>query len=216
MTSLLERERMAGQAQLIYIDPPYGINFNSNFQARISNRAPKETDEATITREPEQIQAYRDTWQLGSTATSLTYASAWSSRASYWRTGSVMVQIGPDNMHLVRMLLDEVFGADNHCATITVTKTSQATAPLLPEVTDFLLWYAKDKLRSSTTSCMSRRNLDLRGGLHYRGSRKATRKLRPRSLASPVGGHTATVAPHFRVSDLPRRAIAPQDVDLRI
>lgn len=65
MASLLERERMGGQAQLVYIDPPYGINYNSNFQARISNRAPRETDDGTVTREPEQIQAYRDTWELG-------------------------------------------------------------------------------------------------------------------------------------------------------
>ncbi len=65
MTSLLERERMAGQVQVVYVDPPYGINYNSNFQARISDRAPTETDDAAITREPEQIQAYRDTWELG-------------------------------------------------------------------------------------------------------------------------------------------------------
>jgi adenine-specific DNA-methyltransferase len=147
MTSLLERERMGGQAQLIYIDPPYGINFNSNFQARISNRAPKETDEASITREPEQIQAYRDTWQLG-LHSYLTYLRERLvvARELLSESGSAVVQIGPDNLHLVRLLLDEVFGSANHCATITVTKTSQVTAALLPEVTDFLLWYAKDKL----------------------------------------------------------------------
>src|SRR5260370_19681195 len=65
MTSLLEKERLAGKVQMIYIDPPYGINYNSNFQARIGNRSPKEAADATMTREPEQIQAYRDTWQLG-------------------------------------------------------------------------------------------------------------------------------------------------------
>ena len=146
MTSLLERERMAGQVQLVYIDPPYGINYNSNFQARISNRTPKETDEGSITREPEQIQAYRDTWQLG-LHSYLTYLRERLivTRELLRDSGSVVVQIGPDNMHVVRVLLDEVFGPHNHCATITVTKTSQVTATLLPEVSDFLLWYARDK-----------------------------------------------------------------------
>jgi adenine-specific DNA-methyltransferase len=146
MTSLLERERMAGQVQLVYIDPPYGINFNSNFQARISNRTPKETDDETVTREPEQIQAYRDTWQLG-IHSYLTYLRERlvATRELLKDSGSIVVQIGPDNMHLVRVLLDEVFGPQNHCATITVAKTSQVTAALLPEVSDFLLWYARDK-----------------------------------------------------------------------
>ena len=122
MTSLLERERMAGQAQLIYIDPPYGINFNSNFQARISNRAPKETDEASITREPEQIQAYRDTWQLG-LHSYLTYLRERLvvARELLTESGSVVVQIGPDNMHLVRAVARRgVRVGENHCATITV------------------------------------------------------------------------------------------------
>ena len=146
MTSLLERERMAGQVQLVYIDPPYGINYNSNFQARISNRTPKETDEGSITREPEQIQAYRDTWQLG-VHSYLTYLRERLivAREILSESGSVVLQIGPDNMHVVRVLLDEVFGPQNHCATVTVAKTSQVTATLLPEVSDFLLWYARDK-----------------------------------------------------------------------
>lgn len=145
-TSLLERERMAGQVQLVYIDPPYGINFNSNFQARISNRQPKETDDNAVTREPEQIQAYRDTWQLG-LHSYLTYLRQRlvAARDLLKESGSIVVQIGPDNLHLVRALLDEVFGGENHCATITVAKTSQVTAALLPEVSDFLLWYARDR-----------------------------------------------------------------------
>jgi adenine-specific DNA-methyltransferase len=189
MTSLLERERMAGQSQLIYIDPPYGINYNSNFQARISNRAPKETDEATITREPEQIQAYRDTWQLG-LHSYLTYLRERLvvARELLREKGSVVVQIGPDNMHLVRMLLDEVFGSRNHCATITVTKTSQVTAALLPEVTDFLLWYAKDKAQVEYNQLYERRNFDAAGGAYqwveFEGER---RKLTAEELASPAG-----------------------------
>jgi adenine-specific DNA-methyltransferase len=179
---------MAGQAQLVYIDPPYGINYNSNFQARISNRAPKETDDATITREPEQIQAYRDTWELG-IHSYLTYLRERLvvARELLSDKGSVVVQIGPDNMHLVRVLLDEVFGSHNHCATITVTKTSQVTAALLPEVTDFLIWYARDKPQVEYNQLYDRRSSDAAGGA-YRwvdvdGQR---RKLTSEELANPT------------------------------
>lgn len=146
MTSLLERERLAGQVQLVYIDPPYGINYNSNFQARISDRAPKETDDQAITREPEQIQAYRDTWQLG-IHSYLTYLRQRliAARELLAESGSVFVQIGPDNAHLVRALLDEVFGPQNACPTVTVQKTAQSRSALLSEVCDYLLWYARDR-----------------------------------------------------------------------
>jgi adenine-specific DNA-methyltransferase len=145
MASLLEREQMGKTVQCVYFDPPYGINYNSNFQARISERAPRENEQA-LTREPEQIQAYRDTWKHG-VHSYLTYLRdrlllSWELLAD---TGTVFLQIGPDRVHQVRALLDEVFGVDNHIATITVQKTSQVTSALLPEVSDFLLWYAKNK-----------------------------------------------------------------------
>lgn len=161
MTSLLERERMAGKVQLVYVDPPYGINFNSNFQARISNRSPKETDDAAITREPEQIQAYRDTWELG-IHSYLTYLRErlLVARELLSDSGSIVVQIGPDNHHLVRTLLDEVFGRQNHCATITVAKTSQATTNLLPEISDFLVWYARDRSQVTYNQLYEPRPLD--------------------------------------------------------
>lgn len=146
MTSLLEKERLGGQVQVVYFDPPYGINFNSNFQARISNRSPRETQDDALTREPEQVQAYRDTWQLG-VHSYLTYLRdrLLLCRELLSETGSIFVQIGPDRLHLVRAVLDEVFGAENACPMITMTKTSQVTSTLLPEVADFLLWYSKDK-----------------------------------------------------------------------
>lgn len=146
MTSLLEKERLGGQVQVIYFDPPYGINFNSNFQARISNRSPKETHDDAVTREPEQVQAYRDTWQLG-VHSYLTYLRdrLLLCRELLGETGSIFVQIGPDRLHLVRNVLDEVFRAENACPVITVAKTSQVTSTLLPEVADFLLWYARDR-----------------------------------------------------------------------
>jgi adenine-specific DNA-methyltransferase len=145
IASLLKRERMGGAVQCVYFDPPYGINYNSNFQARISDRAPRENEQA-LTREPEQIQAYRDTWRWG-VHSYLTYLRdrLLLCRELLAESGTIFVQIGPDRMHLVRTLLDEVFNPGNHIATITVQKTSQVTSSLLPEVADFLLWYAKDK-----------------------------------------------------------------------
>jgi adenine-specific DNA-methyltransferase len=145
MTSLLERERLAGQVQCIYFDPPYGISYNSNFQARISDRSPRENDEA-LTREPEQIQAYRDTWELG-VHSYLTYLRdrLLLARELLTNDGSVFVQIGPQNAHRVRLLLDEVFGAHNACTMIVATTTSGLGASLLPDVHTHLLWYAKSR-----------------------------------------------------------------------
>lgn len=146
LTSLLERERMAGQVSMVYIDPPYGINYNSNFQARISVRSPKETADDSLTREPEQIQAYRDTWELG-IHSYLTYLRERlvAARELLTDEGSVFVQIGPENVHLVRVLLDEVFGPDNACTMIVATTTSGLGANLLPDIHTHILWYAKDR-----------------------------------------------------------------------
>ena len=117
MTSLLEKERLGGQVQMIYIDPPYGVNYNSNFQARIGNRSPKETADEAVTRELEPIQAYRDTWQLG-VHSYLTYLRdrLVVARELLTETGSIFVQIGDENLHLVRCLLDEVLGSENFIA----------------------------------------------------------------------------------------------------
>ena len=148
MTSLLERERMGGQVQCIYVDPPYGINYNSNFQADIGNRSPRETDDGTLTREPEQIQAYRDTWTLG-VHSYLTYLRdrLLVARELLADEGSIFVQIGEENVHRTGMLLDEVFGAENRVATITVQKTAGSSARLLEIITDYVLWYSKDRER---------------------------------------------------------------------
>jgi adenine-specific DNA-methyltransferase len=145
MTSLLEKERLGGQVQMIYLDPPYEVTYNSNFQARISNRTPKEGADDSLTREPEQVQAFRDTWTLG-VHSYLTYLRdrLLIARELLIDTGSIFVQIGPKNVHLIRGLLDEVFGAANACPTITIAKTSQEQTKLLPDVADFLLWYGKD------------------------------------------------------------------------
>lgn len=145
MNSLLKRELMAGKVQMIYLDPPYGVKFSSNFQPRIDRRDVKDQDDH-LTREPEQIKAYRDTWTLG-VHSYLTYLR---DRLRLCRelladSGSIFVQISDENLHLVRCLMDEVFGAENFCAVITFRKTGGQSATLLGSVADYLLWYARDR-----------------------------------------------------------------------
>jgi adenine-specific DNA-methyltransferase len=147
MASLLERERMAGQVQMIYLDPPYAINYNSNFQAHISNRRPNENKDESITREPEQIQAYRDTWEQD-VHSYLTYLRDRLLLCHQLMTesGSIFVQINDLHLAYVRLLLDEIFGARNFVALIPFRKkTMPLGGKLLEQMDDFLLWYAKDK-----------------------------------------------------------------------
>ncbi len=145
MNSLLSREQMAGKVQCIYLDPPYGVKFNSNFQPSISRRDVKDGDDASLTREPEQIQAYRDTWTLGIHS----YLSYLRDRLLLARellheSGSLFVQISDENVHHVRELLDEIFGRENSCGVIVFRKTTGKAAALLDSTCDFLLWYARD------------------------------------------------------------------------
>ena len=146
MASLAEREGLRGQVQCIYIDPPYGIKFNSNFQWSTTSRDVKDGKAEYITREPEQVKAFRDTWRDG-IHSYLTYLR---DRLTVARdlladTGSLFVQIGDENIHRVRALLDDVFGAENACAVIAFKKTGGLIQGFLPSVNDFLLWYTKDK-----------------------------------------------------------------------
>ena len=145
MASLAERERLRGEVQCIYFDPPYGIKFNSNFQWSTTSRDVKDGKVEHITREPEQVRAFRDTWKDG-IHSYLTYLRDRLTVAQDLLTtsGSIFVQISDENVHLVRSLLDEVFGAENFVSLITFVTTSgftQATA--LPRNGDYLLWYAK-------------------------------------------------------------------------
>jgi adenine-specific DNA-methyltransferase len=146
MSSLLEREQMAGKVQCVYVDPPYGVKFNSNFQPSISRRDVKDGDDASLTREPEQIQAYRDTWQLG-IHSYLTYLRdrLLLARELLTESGSIFVQISDENVHHVRELMDEVFGTENSAGQIVVQKTGGLGTSGLKVVADYLLWYAKDK-----------------------------------------------------------------------
>jgi len=145
MNSLLVKEGMAGKVQMIYVDPPYGIKYSSNFQPRIDRRDVKDKDE-DLTHEPEQIKAYRDTWTLG-IHSYLTYLRdrLLLCRELLTESGSIFVQINGENLHLVRCLLDEVFGRENFVSVISFVKTSGKGGALLDVVNDFLLWYVKDK-----------------------------------------------------------------------
>lgn len=146
MASLAEREGLRGKVQCIYFDPPYGIKFNSNFQWSTSNRDVKDGKADHITREPEQVKAFRDTWKDGIHS----YLSYLRDRLTVARdllsdSGSIFVQIGDENVHRVRALLDEVFGDESYINMITFQKTSSSTSGFLGGVSDYLLWYGKVK-----------------------------------------------------------------------
>jgi adenine-specific DNA-methyltransferase len=145
MNSLLEYEGMGGQVQMIYIDPPYGVKFGSNFQPFVRRRDVSHNDDEDMTREPEMVKAYRDTWEVG-LHSYLSYMRdrLLLSRELLHQTGSIFVQIGPENLHHVRQLLDEIFGSENEMATIPFIKTAGKGGRYLDTINDFLLWYAKD------------------------------------------------------------------------
>ena len=144
MASLAEREGLRGKVQCIYIDPPYGIKFNSNFQWSTTSRDVKDGNSAHITREPEQVKAFRDTWRDG-VHSYLTYLRdrLTVARDLLSESGSIFVQIGDENIHRVRVVMDEVFGEDNFVSLITMRKTTSEGASLLGATTDFIVWYGK-------------------------------------------------------------------------
>jgi adenine-specific DNA-methyltransferase len=145
MTSLLEREGMAGQVQCIYFDPPYGIKYGSNWQIRLNNRTVKDGDDESLSGEPEQVKAFRDTWVLGiHSYLSYLRERLLVARELLHESGSCFVQISDENVHLVRNLMDEVFGSENFVSLITFQKTSYATADNLPAIADYIVFYAKD------------------------------------------------------------------------
>ncbi|HEX5468575.1 MAG TPA: site-specific DNA-methyltransferase, partial [Gaiellaceae bacterium] len=146
MNSLLEYEGLGGQVQMIYIDPPYGVKFGSNFQPFVRRRDVKDGDDGSLTREPEMVKAYRDTWELGLHS----YLSYLRDRLLVARelltpSGSVFVQISDDNISQVRDVAAEVFGGENFCGLISFRTTGGQSAALLSSSVDYLLWFARDK-----------------------------------------------------------------------
>lgn len=144
MASLAEREALRGKVQCIYLDPPYGIKFNSNFQWSTTSRDVKDGNTGHITREPEQVKAFRDTWRDG-IHSYLTYLRdrLTVARDLLTESGSIFVQIGDENVHRVRALMDEVFGAENFVSQIQFKKTSGTGARYLENIYDYVLWYAR-------------------------------------------------------------------------
>jgi adenine-specific DNA-methyltransferase len=160
MASLAEREGLRGKVQCIYIDPPYGIKFNSNFQWSTTSRDVKDGNASHITREPEQVKAFRDTWRDG-IHSYLTYLRdrLTVARDLLTDSGSVFVQIGDENVHRVRAVMDEVFGSDNRVAMIMFQKTASMGAEALSSVADFILWYARERAHLKSRKSFRQRSL---------------------------------------------------------
>lgn len=146
MNSMLVKEGLAGKVQMIYIDPPYGIKYGSNFQPFVNKRDVKDGKDEDLTAEPEQIRAFRDTWELG-IHSYLTYLRdrLLLARELLSESGSVFVQISDENVHTVRVLLDEIFGIENFQSLITYKKTTGNRSVYLDNINDYILWYAKSK-----------------------------------------------------------------------
>ncbi len=168
MTSLAEKEGLKGQVQTIYIDPPYGIKFGSNWQVSTRKRDVRDGKDTDLTRQPEQVRAYRDTWELG-IHSYLAYLRdrLAVSRELLTESGSIFVQIGNENMHLVRSVLDEDFGAENFVAHIAFYKTSSESTEVLPQIFDSLLLYARSRERLKFRRLLNRKQPGERGAKQY-------------------------------------------------
>jgi len=148
MNSMLEREGMGGEVQMVYMDPPFGIKYGSNFQPFTNQIDVTDKKDADLTAEPEMLKAFRDTWELGVHS----YLSYMRDRLFLAKnlladSGSCFVQIGKENVHRVALLMDEVFGAKNRIAMISFTTAGATSAKFLPEVIHYLLWYSKDRVQ---------------------------------------------------------------------
>jgi len=190
MTSLAEKEGLKGRVQMIYLDPPYGIKFGSNWQVSTRKRDVKDGKGEDFTRQPEQVQAFRDTWKLG-IHSYLPYLRdrLVVARDLLTESGSIFVQIGDENVHLVRCLMDEVFGADNCCTVISYAKTTTTTGRLLPGTLDYVLWYAKDAEHVKYRDLYTQKTIGVAGASKYDqlqlddGTRRA---MSPDEKASPA------------------------------
>ncbi|MDX9715907.1 MAG: site-specific DNA-methyltransferase [Thauera sp.] len=197
MNSLLQKESMAGRVQMIYIDPPYGIKYGSNFQPFVGKRDVKDRNDADLTQEPEMIKAFRDTWELG-IHSYLTYLRdrLLLARELLHESGSVFVQISDENLHHVREILDEVFGAPNQVGLIPFKKTTGAGSPsggteVLAGVVDYVVWYAKDRTSLKYRQLYREKSVGGLGGGQYSYIETPTgfrRRATPTELAAGAEG----------------------------
>jgi adenine-specific DNA-methyltransferase len=190
MNSLLNYEGMGGKVQMIFMDPPYGVKFGSNFQPFVRKRDVSHGDDEDMTREPEMVQAYRDTWELG-LHSYLTYLR---DRLHLCKdllapSGSIFVQISDQNVHLVRQVLAEVFGTDRFVSTIIFQKTSSEEGEGISNTSDFLLWFCNDPERFRSFPLFRRKTPGEEGAKQYTYAIspdfKKSRKLTAEELASP-------------------------------
>ena len=201
MASLAERESLRGKVQMIYIDPPYGIKFGSNWQSSARKRDVKDGKLADATREVEQIKAFRDTWELG-IHSYLTYLRdrLFAARDLLTESGSVFVQIGDENVHLVRSLMDEVFGSENFVSVITCAKTSTSTGNFLAGTTDYLVWYAHELTALKYRPAWARKRLGGEGASLYTQVEASDGTVRP--LTREERGDTSLVPADSKVFGL--------------
>ena len=197
MASLAEREGLRGKVQCIYIDPPYGIKFNSNFQWSTKSRDVKDGKANHITREPEQVKAFRDTWRDG-IHSYLTYLRdrLTVARDLLSESGSIFVQIGDENVHRVRAVMDEVFGEANFCALLPFQKTGGRSTSLVAANLDYILWYCKENGRPKFRAVKIPRNIAALKSYKY-----ATRDiLAPvRALTKKEKLNSASVPPEEKI-----------------
>jgi len=184
----LEKEGMAGKVQMIYIDPPYGIKYGSNFQPFVNKRDVKDGKDEDLTQEPETLRAFRDTWELG-THSYLTYLRnrLLLARDLLKESGSIFVQISDENIHHVREIMDEVFGSYNFVSIITFRRKINAlSSKLIGTVCDYIIWYAKDKDKVKYRKLFEKRSAELGGTWSFielpTGDR---RKLTPEEIENP-------------------------------
>jgi len=184
MNSLAEKEHLRAKVQVVYFDPPYGIKFGSNWQVSTKDQSVKDGNISDVTRQPEQVKAFRDTWELGIHS----YLAYLRDRLVVARdllteTGSIFVQIGDENLHLVRSLMDEVFGSNNFVSVITYQKTSSANAAAglksLGAVADYIIWYAKSKSEMKYRQLYSPKSFGSKGASGYTNVELADGTRRP-------------------------------------
>lgn len=188
MTSLLEREGMAGQVQCIYIDPPYGIKYGSNWQMRLNDRNVKDGADESLSGEPEVIKAFRDTWELGIHS----YLSYLRDRLLVARellsvTGSCFVQISDENLHLVRCVLDEVFGSENFIGLLSFKKKGSQSGDFVPPINEYLIWYGKSKLEAKFRPLFVPRDLQSAYEAGFTSVELADGSVRPLSESEASG-----------------------------
>lgn len=210
MNSLLEKEQMRGQVQMVFLDPPYGIKFGSNWQVSTRKREVKDGNDKEYVRQPEQIKAFRDTWELG-IHSYLGYLRdrLITARELLSESGSCFIQINDENLHVVRSVMDEVFGSNNFISLITFVKTSGFSSGFIDNVSDYIIWYGKDskltKYRQLYRDKVVERDANYKYLQLLDGTRRMmTPKERNGEIAIPEGSRV------YRLSDITSQGAASE------